>query len=339
MLNRESKRETTDCFAASEFDHRVQFYRDGRVPFVYSGQYDFAALEGAEVSYGLDPHKRSRIFERLSASLGVNQDHIFCPEQVRECDLKLVHSRQYLSYVASSSLNAAKVMGIKGLEHFSVAELRTRVLRPIWYAVGGTLLACDLAHYYGWAINLSGGFHHAAPNKGEGFCFISDIAVAAVKQIRARSGSKVLIVDLDAHQGNGLRASLGKVGGISIFDVYNKDVYPRCKERVNQYDYPLPGTVSDHAYMELLHSELPKVLDEVEPTLLIYNAGSDVWCEDRLGGMQLSRSTVLDRDEFVFRQGFLRRTPIVMVLAGGYSSHSHELVADSICNLRFKLMC
>ena len=218
------------------------------------------------------------------------------------------------------------------------------VLRPMRWAAMGTVVAARAAVAHGLAVNLSGGYHHAGPDRGEGFCIYNDIALA-VHDLR-QSGTlaesdKVVYVDLDAHQGNGVCRAFAADPQVFIFDMFNSRIYPagdaEAKRRID-CPVPLPHGCSEDDYLSALRSKLPPFLDGVARAgrigLAVYNAGTDVYAGDALGGMRVSAAGVLTRDRFVLDELAGRGIRTVMVLSGGYSRESYRLVADTGASLR-----
>lgn len=307
--------------------------RAGRIPIVFHPRYDFG-LEHLERQHPFDFGKRGRVFHELRSRLEFNPDSIYTPERASDALLGLVHDSAYLRSLPDPQL-ASTVMGLPELREASAETIAEGLLEPLRYAVGGTLLAAKLAREHGWAINLSGGFHHAKQSSAEGFCFLADTAVA-IKALHLEHPSlRVMSVDLDAHQGNGVADILGADPRVCLFDMYNRDIYPRdpgAAELID-FDFPLPGSIDDAGYMGTLQRNLPQAVDSFRPDLLIYNAGSDIFVGDRLGRMRIAERTIYARDEFVFAEAFQRQIPIVMLLSGGYSKRSPELIAGSIMHV------
>ncbi|MFM1849025.1 MAG: hypothetical protein RL417_2499 [Pseudomonadota bacterium] len=307
--------------------------RDGRIPIVFHPQYDIA-LHDIQGPHPFEFNKRSRVFSELRNRLVFSPESIFVPEPASDALLGLVHESNYLKSVAEPARVAA-VMGLPELQSFPTESIERRLIDPLRYAVGGTVLASRLAAEHGWAINLSGGFHHAKSATAEGFCFFADTAVAIRALQMERPDLRVLSVDLDAHQGNGVAAILGEDPRVCLFDIHNGDIYPRdpgASERID-FNLPIRSEITDHEYLDLLMRQLPRALDTFSADLIVYSAGSDVCAGDRLGKMRLSDAAVYRRDEFVFAEAFKREIPIVMVLAGGYSRRSPNLIAGSIMHI------
>ena len=212
---------------------------------------------------------------------------------------------------------------------------RRYALRPMRLATGGTIKATELALKKGWAINLSGGYHHAKKDKGDGYCAYADIPLAACKVFEKNPNAKIMIVDLDAHQGNGHEAILGPDEQVTIFDVYNSTIYP-LDHKVKKYirfNYPVHSNIQDNEYLEIIKKNLPVAINTIKPDLIIYNAGTDIFEKDIEGDMSISENGIKQRDEIVFSQALSHDIPIVMVLSGGYSKESAGIISKSIENL------
>lgn len=311
-----------------------------KVPIVYHPDYNISFL-GIEKMHPFDTKKYGKIAQHLEKTCDILPGDLQRPEKVTNEQLSGVHTARYLTALQSSSTVAA-IAEVAPLRYVPNFLLQRNMLNSMRYATGGTILGAELAMENGWAINLGGGYHHAKANGGEGFCFFADIPLAIQKLREKNKELKVLVVDLDAHQGNGLEAILGQDKQTFIFDMYSKYNYP-ADYAVRQYidfDYPLATHIQDDAYLSLLKRELPKAIESVKPDLIIYNAGSDVFEKDPLGKMRITKNGVIERDSFLFSQALANKKPILMVLSGGYSKESADIVGSSIENLvkKFKLV-
>ena len=195
---------------------------------------------------------------------------------------------------------------------------------------------------HGWAINLGGGYHHCSGKQGGGFCVYADISLAIVTVSQQLPHiRKFIIIDLDAHQGNGyandkLDGVFEKVGAdVYILDMFNGSIYPgdiRAKLAINKPIVLKSGT-SDVEYLSLLKTALNEAFAEFQPQLIIYNAGTDCLSGDPLGQLNISAKGICERDSLVFQAAFERSIPIAMVLSGGYQKSNALVIANSIENL------
>lgn len=305
----------------------------GRIPIVFSKEYDISIL-GLEKFHPFDSKKYGKVYKHLIHKTGVPESSIFTPEPVTNDQLKQVHTEDYINALNQSS-NIAQVAEMPALSKVPKGILHSSLLKPVKYATGGTILGAQLALDSGYAINLSGGYHHAKANNGEGFCFFADINLAIIELQKQNPDIKVMIIDLDAHQGNGHESVTGTEENIVIFDMYNSEIYPGdddVKQYID-YDFPLESGTTDDHYLSILKKELPKALNESKPDLIIYNAGTDIYSKDPLGALGVSEQGIIKRDEFVFHQAIMGDIPILMVLSGGYTKESSGIIARSIENV------
>ena len=297
------------------------------VPLVYAPSYNVTAF-GLERLHPFDGRKYQRIHDAL-VERGLRSSRDFVrPASVSPEDLLRVHSKDYLNSLGRSDV-VAKILEVPLARWLPNWMLDWRVLRPMRMATGGTIAACRLALEGGLAINIGGGFHHAAASWGGGFCVYADAPIAAKALHDEGRVTKVLVVDLDAHQGNGTAAAFQDWEWAAIADLYQRDLFPDEKE---PEDYPLAvaAGLSGPEYLRTVRESLPVVLDTVRPDLVIYNAGSDPFVDDPLAGFLLSRGDIQERDLFVTTEVRGRGIPMAMVLSGGYSKESWRIHTDAI---------
>ncbi len=218
--------------------------------------------------------------------------------------------------------------------------LKSRLLTPMRFAVQGTIQAMGHALAGTTAMNIGGGYHHAFPDHGEGFCLYADVPVALAHHRASGAIGRdepVLLIDLDAHRGNGFFATFEDDPTVHIFDLYNAQRYPgffKGDEDRHPYQLPMRAGRSDEIYSGYLEHELPEFLDSVaHPRIAIYNAGTDIISGDRLGGLDVSYEGVQARDNLIVDTLATRGIPTVVVTSGGYSDASHRLVADLAIHL------
>ena len=279
--------------------------------FVYSRRYQLD-LQGAVV----DPLRGERILSFLDASglLSENALHTAAPASFRH--LRRVHTDDYLD-----SLNRPGALtSIVGL---TIGDEQTqRILEAQRFMVGGTLQATALAlGSKGVAVNLGGGLHHGFAGKGERFCVFNDAAVA-IHEARARGfAGRILIVDLDLHDGDGTRSIFSDDPTVHTFSIHNLTTSDeRGRQAVAATVVELPGEVTDGVYLDTLRSQLPPVFASVRPDLVFYLAGCDPAAGDAIGNWKISPGGMLERDLFVagLVRGGSRKPPLVVLLAGGY---------------------
>ena len=308
---------------------------------VYSPHYDLGvpALEGL---HPFDGRKFSRAFAELRRRLGDLADRsVAPPAPASDADLRLVHPAGHLASLKSAAVvTAALELPALSVPDAVLAPLLDRaVLTPMRWAVAGTATAARAALTSNrGAVNLGGGFHHAKPERAEGFCLFADVAVA-VRALRREGllapGDPVAHVDLDAHRGNGVATVFADDSSVRLLDLFNADIYPYgdrdARARIDRPVELRSGT-SGARYLGLLREHLPAFLAgfSAPPRLAFVNAGTDVVADDPLGGLALSADDVAERDRFVLGTLSAAGIPWVMVTSGGYTDRSWRLVADTV---------
>lgn len=308
---------------------------------IYSEDYDIS-LYGIERLHPFDSHKYSRIWMALKDRFGPDIDNLCLSPgaPVSRDDLQRVHCSSYLDQLESkftSSATLARALQLPFLSFLPSRLLSKAILAPMKWATSGTVLASREALMCQMVFNLSGGYHHAEEGKGDGFCVYSDVAVA-ISVLRfeqqIQSGDQIVIIDLDAHQGNGLERIFMNDPSVHFFDMYNADIYPQddyAKSRIN-CNLPIESGTDGSAYLQILKDHLSPFLDRLnpDPKLAFYVAGTDVYDKDPLGEIKVSKDQILCRDMFVVSTLCRRKIPLVMLLGGGYTRESHKIASQSI---------
>ncbi len=242
----------------------------------------------------------------------------FVPDEV----IELTHCAQFWSRCKAHQLTAQEIRKI-GFPADPVLLLRS------WSSASGTVAAAQWALEDGAGMNLAGGTHHAFFDRGEGFCLLNDIAIAANWLLRLGAVKKVLVVDLDVHQGNGTAALFQGEPRVFTFSLHCGDNYPHRKE-ISDLDVALPSGATGAQYLAELKKHMPRLLEEVKPDIVFYQSGVDVLATDRLGLLSLSQQDCYERDKWVISQSHLYRIPLVVVMGGGYSQPvSHTVRAHA----------
>jgi histone deacetylase 11 len=297
------------------------------IPLVYHPAYNITAF-GLERLHPFDSRKYRRIHDALVAG-GLRRPSDFVrPRPATRADLQKLHTPDY-HWSLRSPETLAHILEVPVIRRLPAWAIDWRILRPMRYATGGTVLACRLALERGIAVNLGGGYHHAAAGWGGGFCVYADAPLAAKLFHDEGKVGKALVVDLDAHQGNGTASAFQDWPWASIFDLYEQDIFPSRKE---PEDYPLPvkSGLTGVEYLGIVRDSLPYVLENDRPDLVIYNAGSDPFAGDPLAGFRLTERDIAERDLLVVSLARERGIPVAMVLSGGYSVESWKIHADAI---------
>src|SRR5947209_11542250 len=199
------------------------------------------------------------------------------------------------------------------------------LVEAVWLAAGGTILAGKMALRDGFGSNLSGGFHHAHPGHGEGFCAIHDVAVA-IRKLQADGAIKrAIVVDTDVHHGNGTAAIFRNDPTVFTLSIHQLNNYPGHKPPSN-VDLNMDDRVEDEEYLGALIPAVQQALDSFRPEILFYVGGADPYCEDQLGGLSLTKAGLKQRDRNVFEEARRGRIPVVTTLAGGYARRVEDTV-------------
>ena len=260
----------------------------------------------------IDPRRVDNIVAFLLREQLVSRAAILSPQPASLKDLARVHTREYLSSLRRKDA-LLPIVGFRVND-----DLTHRALESQRSAVGGTMAAVAAAlRGHRPAINLGGGFHHAGPSSGQGFCIFNDIAVAIAEARQSGFRGNVLVVDLDLHDGNGTRRAFTEDPTVFTFSIHNRTWDP--SPAVASLSIELEGEVEDDRYLETIRQHLPDLLRSHRPELVIYLAGTDPAEDDALGNWRISASGMLERDRLVVsavRRGGSAR--LVVVLAGGY---------------------
>ncbi|XVF35348.1 hypothetical protein REPUB_Repub18cG0137900 [Reevesia pubescens] len=269
-----------------------------------------------------DSSKWGRICQFLISEGYLDKNSIVEPLEASADDLLVVHTEAYLNSLKNSA-NVAMIAEVPPVAILPNWLVQMKVLNPFRRQVGGTILAAKLAKEQGWAINVGGGFHHCCSGRGGGFCAYADISLCIHFAFVRLNISRVMIIDLDAHQGNGHEMDFAGDGRVYIMDMYNPEIYPfdmTARNYINQKVEVVTGTTTDE-YLKKLDKALQVASGNFAPELIVYNAGTDILDGDPLGRLKISPDGVVQRDEKVFRFAHQRSIPLVMVTSGSVSSN------------------
>ncbi|KAM3717961.1 Histone deacetylase [Dirofilaria immitis] len=323
-------------FAAVQASKLYKKIEQDQLPIVYHPIYNISFC-GMERCHPFDSRKWGRVYETLLQSGMFEERQTIMPLEASMDDLRVVHTSIYLSSLRCPCY-VAKIIEVTPVAFIPPCIINKILLTPFRYHTGGTILAAKLALTSGWAINIGGGFHHASRSKGGGFCIYADITLALTFLFTNQLISKAMIIDLDAHQGNGHENDFSGDNRVYILDMFNNRIYPndlRARRAIRRSVHLHIGT-QDAEYLFLLSSNLEEVLSEFRPDIIVYNAGTDCLRGDPLGLLSISSKGIRKRDEIVFKMARDRHIPIVMLLSGGYMPNTHRVIAKSILNLHDK---
>lgn len=261
--------------------------------------------------------KYAMVMEALRMSGAAMTVH--APDVMPRAWFEAVHDPDYVEQVLSCRVPAAKERRIG----FAIDQ---DISRRSQLSPGGTWLAAKLALRHGYAANSAGGSHHALAETGAGYCVFNDLAVAANRLIEEGDAARILILDLDVHQGDGTAALTAGREDIFTLSLHAEKNFPTRKAR-STLDIALPDLTDDTAYLAVLSRTLPPVLDDFRPDLILLQAGVDAHADDRLGRLALTDGGLFARDRMVMQEARRRSIPLASTLGGGYGT-DREAVAQ-----------
>jgi len=253
----------------------------------------------------------------LQDSLAQPKDFVE-PTPASDDDVALVHQQEYIRKLKTGKLSYLEILRME-------IPYSPELIRAVWLCAGGSILAGQLALLEGVAVNIGGGFHHAFPDHGEGFCVIHDVAIAIRRLQKQQSIARAMTVDCDVHHGNGTAEIFGADPTVYTLSIHQERNYPYPKPPSN-LDINLDDGAEDEEYLAALEEGVDRALAEFTPELIFYLAGADPYREDQLGGLRLSLDGLERRDRLVYEKARARGIPVAVTLAGGYARR----VADTV---------
>jgi acetoin utilization deacetylase AcuC-like enzyme len=288
---------------------------------IYDDRYDLNL--GAHV---FPSQKYRLVHDRLLQEGIATPEDFLKPEPASDEDILRVHSQDYVYKLKSGSLTRSEIMRME-------IPYSTELVEACWLAAGGSILAARRALDDGASANIGGGFHHAYPDHGEGFCVIHDVAVAIRKMQFDGAIERAMVVDTDVHHGNGTAAIFGGDGTVFTLSIHQEHNYPYPKPP-STVDINLPDGMGDADYLAILEKYLHRSLDEFSPQLLFYVAGADPYREDQLGGLALTMDGLARRDALVLGYAQRNQIPVAITLAGGYARKLEDTVSIHVNTIK-----
>lgn len=285
------------------------------LPFklIYHPHYDLNL--GAHVF----PSQKYRLVHDLLLAEGTAVPADFVtPDPATDDDVALVHGHGWIERLTSGTLIFKELMTLE-------IPYSEAMVQAFWLATGGTVLAARNALRDGLGFNLSGGFHHAFPDHGEGFCAINDIAVAIRKLQHEGKITRAMVVDCDVHHGNGTAAIFAGDKSVFTLSIHQYNNYP-ARKPPSSVDVHLSDNVGDEEYLERLGGAYRFPIHGFHPELVIYVAGADPYVEDQLGGLSLTMEGLKARDRLVIETALREKAAVAIVLAGGYANNVEDTV-------------
>jgi acetoin utilization deacetylase AcuC-like enzyme len=267
--------------------------------------------------------KYELIPEQLLYEGSITNENLFAPKECNSNTILLTHEEEYLTKLLHQTLSASEQRKI-GFPQ-SVA-LTTREL----IITQGTIDCCLYALEFGVALNIAGGTHHAFADRGEGFCLLNDMAIAANYLLANQLAKKILIIDLDVHQGNGTAKLFENSHQVFTFSMHGAHNYPFHKEK-SYLDIPLADGINDASYLLLLKENLENLIETIQPDFAFYLSGVDILETDKFGKLKVTIQGCKIRDEFVLTTMHKNNIPVVVAMGGGYSP-SIKTIVEAHCN-------
>ncbi len=271
------------------------------------------------VKYELIPEQM--LYEGTATS-----DNFFHPDPLSEDVAMLTHTKEYWDKLTQLRLSDKEVRAIG----FPINDKFVHRGRHI---ANGTIQCAGFARTYGCAMNVAGGTHHAFADRGEGYCCFNDQAVASNYLLDNNLAKKILIVDLDVHQGNGTASIFQDEPRVFTFSMHGERNYPLRKE-TSSLDIGLPDGMTDTPYLNILRDTLPRIADSFQPDFVFYLSGVDILATDQLGRLNISREACRERDRFVLSFCKNNKIPVAVSMGGGYSRRIADIVEAHVNTFR-----
>jgi acetoin utilization deacetylase AcuC-like enzyme len=267
--------------------------------------------------------KYELIPEQLLYEGTITKENLFEPIPCSNEIILWTHDTEYLDKLLHQTLSP------KEQRHIGFPQSPALTQREL-IITKGTIDCCHYAMQNGVALNIAGGTHHAFADKGEGFCMLNDQAIASNYLLKKGLAKKILIIDVDVHQGNGTAKLFEHEQNVFTFSMHGKNNYPFHKEKSDRDIELLDGTTNE-TYLSLLKDELPKIVDEVQPDIAFVLAGVDILDTDKFGKLRVTMDGCKERDRFIFTLLKGKNIPCVVSLGGGYSADV-KIIMEAHCN-------
>ncbi len=262
------------------------------------------------------------VYESLLQSGIADSSDFLAPAPATDEDVLRVHTSAYVRKLKTATLSRAELQQLE-------IPYSQELIKACWLGAGGSILAGHRALQDGWSANIGGGFHHACPDHGEGFCVIHDVAIAIRRLQSGGAIERAMVIDTDVHHGNGTATIFAGDDDVFTLSIHQMHNYPFIKPP-STMDINLPDGVEDEAYLTILEEHLQKAFSHFSPQIIYYVAGADPYREDQLGGLALTMEGLARRDALVMDYARKYKSPLVITLAGGYARQVQDTVAIHI---------
>jgi acetoin utilization deacetylase AcuC-like enzyme len=263
------------------------------------------------------------ILDRLLSDGTLRESNLIRPDPASDEQVGLVHTAEYVCKITTGQLSRIEEMTLE-------VPFSTDLRDAMWLCAGGSILTGSKALDCGLAVHLGGGFHHAFPDHGEGFCLINDVAIAIRTLLQQGQIERAMVIDCDVHHGNGTAAVFRDDPTVFTFSIHQERNYPAWKPP-SDLDIGLDDRTGDAEYLRSLERHVPEIIQRHDPELAFYLAGADPYQEDQLGGLSLTIDGLRKRDQMVLEYLRSRGIPVAVTLAGGYAVN-HADTVEIHCN-------
>src|SRR6202522_2155789 len=259
------------------------------------------------------------VYEALLQSGIADSSDFLSPAPASDEDVLRVHTKEWVTKLKTGTLSPSEIAKLE-------IPYSEELIEACWLAAGGSILAGQRALQDGWSANIGGGFHHACPDHGEGFCVLHDVAIAIRRLQFDGAIERAMVIDTDVHHGNGTATIFANDKNVFTLSIHQLHNYPFVKPP-STMDINLPDGVADENYLALLDEHLRKAFSDFSPQIIFYVAGADPYREDQLGGLALTMQGLARRDALVMDYARKTKSPLVITLAGGYARRVEDTVA------------
>jgi len=253
----------------------------------------------------------------------IEEENLFSPTLCSNEIVLLTHTEEYLNKLLNQTLSASEQRRIGFPQSLELTRRELMITQ-------GTIDCCNYALEYGAALNVAGGTHHAFADKGKGFCLLNDMAIASNYLLQHKLSKKILIIDLDVHQGNGTAKLMEQEDMVFTFSMHGEHNYPFHKEK-SDLDIGLKDGTDGKTYLSILEETLPQIIKTIQPDFAFYLSGVDILSTDQFGKLNVTLEECKHRDELVFNLLKKNNIPVTVAMGGGYSKDV-KVIVEAHCN-------
>ncbi|MFC1549100.1 histone deacetylase [Candidatus Omnitrophota bacterium] len=285
-----------------------------KIPIIYSESYY------VDIGEHVFPTSKYKILKKRIDSDDFLKDRseFIAPTAATEREVRTVHTKDYIHKLITGTLSSEEICTME-------LPFSESIVKAAFMCCGGTLTATCKALDNKAAVHIGGGFHHAFPDHGEGFCVLNDVAVSIRVLQEEDAIKKAFVIDCDLHQGNGTAFTFHDDPSVFTFSIHQENNYPFHKPK-SDMDIGLPDYTRDKDYLRHLYDNVPKIINTFKPDIILYVAGADPYEGDQLGSLAITKEGLRERDNFIYTQALNFGVPVAVTLAGGYAVDREDTV-------------